>query len=422
MINKREMENHMSRFIKRGFVLVLMLVLMFGLMPFSMAKKKEAKKDEGLTSQARLAIFKAQTAISEENPDEALAILDKYIATQPPVVPLPVYELIAYIWLEKQDFEQARKYFKIMYNAQPDDPKVLRNYAALTYQTERYAEAAILFEKLYEVEEATKPGGALPHAAEAYRLAEDLDNTKRVLERLVGLPGEPEAQWYKVLISICMERKEMRDAERYIIDFLRLNPVQAKYWKHLAWIRMEREEWQTATSDLEISHRVEAPERQREWLILGDLYTTEVNAPLMGARCYRSAYRDNSAEKGYLSISRNYQTAYRYDEAVKTLDEGIKKNPKSATLLFEKGRVLYEACRYKEAVDALKECVKIDPKSGDAYFQMGLAAWTGKEWDTARTAFVQAKRLSERYRSQCDSVIVLLDNLNDEKTELKAAK
>lgn len=412
----------MSQVLKQGFAFNLMLFLMFVLVPFSMAQVKEREKEEGLTTRARLAIFKAQTAISEDNLDEALIILDEYIATQPPVVPLSVYELIAYIWLEKKDLEQARKYFKIMYNAQPDNPNVLRNYASLTYQTERYAEAALLFEKLYEVEDATKPGGLLPNAAQAYMQAEDLDNYKRVLERLVGLPGEPEAQWYQALIGICMERKEMRDAERYIIDFLRLNPVQAKYWKYLAQIRMDREDWQTATSDLEISHRVEAPKRQSEWMILGDLYTTAVNAPLMGARCYKEANKDNSTEKGYLSISRNYQTAYRYDEALETLDEGIKENPKSTALLLEKGRVLYVARRYRAAVATLKECVKTDPESGDAYFQMGLAAWTFKEWDTARTAFVQAKRLSKRYRSQCDSVIDLLDDLNDEKAEVKAAK
>jgi tetratricopeptide (TPR) repeat protein len=410
----------MSKVSKHEFAFGLMLILMFVFMPLSIAQEKEREKEEGMTTRARLAIFKAQTAMSEDNLDEALEILDEYISTRPPVVPLSVYELIAYIWLEKEDLEQARKYFKIMYNAQPDNPKVLRNYASLTYQTENYAEAAVLFEQLYEVEEATKPGGVLPNAAQAYMLAEDLDNAKRVLERLVGLPGEPEARWYEVLIGICMERKEMRDAERYIIDFLRLNPVQAKYWKYLAKIRMGREEWKTATSDLEISHRVEAPKRPSEWLVLGDLYTTEVNAPLMGARCYKEANKDNSTEKGYLSISRNYQTAYRYDEAIQTLDEGIKENPKSTALLLEKGRVLYEACRYKEAVAALKECVKIDPKSGDAYFQMGLAAWTAKEWDTARTAFVQAKRFSKRYRSQCDSVIDLLDDLNDELAAVKA--
>ena len=66
--------------------------------------------------------------------------------------------------------------------------------------------------------------------------------------------------------------------------------------------------------------------------------------------------------------------------------------------------------------------MKKDPKSGDAYFQMGLAAWSLKEWDTARTAFVQARRLSERYSSQCNSVIALLDDLNKEKAELNASE
>ncbi len=412
----------MSQALKKSLTLILIPALLLTFISFVMAQNKEANKEEELTTEARLAIFKAQTAMSEEKIDEALAILDKYIATQPSFVPLSVYELIAYIWLEKKDLEQARKYFRMIYDAQPDDPKILKNYASLTFQTKRYKEAASLFEQLYEVEETTKPGGALPHAAQAYMLADDLDSAKRVLERLVALPGEPDSKWYEVLINICLEREETKDAERYILDFLRLNPVQARYWKLLAQIRMKREDWHTATSDLDISHRVEAPKIQSEWMILGDLYTRAVNAPLMGARCYKSAYSDKNDEKGYLTISRIFQRAYRYDEAVKTLDDGIRKNPMSATLLLEKGRILYEARRYEEAVASLKECVKVDPESGDAYFQMGLAAWTIKEWDTARTAFVQAKRLSERYHSQCDSVIGLLDDLNSEREELEATE
>lgn len=412
----------MSQVLKQGFAFGLMMLLLLVIVPFSMAKNKEEKKEETLTAQATLAIYKAQTAMSEKKLDEALAILDKYIATKPPVVPLRVYEVIGYIWLEKEDFEKARDYFKIMYEIKSDDPKILKNYAVLTIRAERYGEAAILYERLYEIEETAEPGGSLYPAAQAYLLAEDYDNAKRVLVMLVGLPVKPDAKWYEMLIGICVQQEEDKDAERYIIDFLRMNPVQAKYWKYLYQIRAKRNEWETATSDLEISHRVETPKRQTDWKILGDLYLRAVNAPLMGARCYEEAYKDDSDEKGYLWVSRSYQAAYRYDDAIKTLNEGIRKNPGSADLLFEKGRVLYEACRYKEAVEVLEECVKVYPESGDAYFQMGLAAWTLMEWDTARTAFVQAKRLSERYSSNCTAIIALLDDLNEEKAELRAEK
>lgn len=412
----------MSQALKQGFVFSMILFLIFIFIPFSTAKQKEENKEEKLSTEARLAVFKAQTAMSEKKLDEALEILEAYIATRPRVVPLRVHELMGYIWLEKEDMEKARKYFKIMYDAQPGDPKILKNYAILTLRTEQYAEAASLFEKLYEIEETTEPGGSLPQAVQAYILAEDFDNAKRILERLVALPGKPDARWYEALIGICIQKQEDVDAERYIIDFLRMNPVQAQYWKYLYQIRAKREEWPTATSDLEISYRVEAPKRQTDWRVLGDLYYRAVNAPLMGARCYKEAYRGDSDEKGYLSICRVYQTAYRFNDAIKTLDEGISKNPNSATLLFEKGRVLYKARRYKDAISALEECVKIDPKSGDAYFQMGLAAWNLKEWDTARTAFVQAKRFSDRYNAQCSSVIALLDDLNDERAELNAEK
>ena len=412
----------MKKICKKGIPICLMLVFMFIFIPFGMAKEKEAKKGEELTARERLVIFKAQTAMSEKKPDEALVILEKYIESNPSAVPSRVYELIAYIWLEKEDYDQARKYFKIMVDSDPNDPKALKNYAVLTYQTKRYAEAAILFEKLYDIEESTIPGGTLPQAAQSYMLAEDLYNSKRVLVKLIGLPGKPDPKWYEALINVCLEREEDKDAERYIIDFLHLNPAQSNYWKHLAQIRMKREEWVTATSDLEISHRVEAPKRQNEWLVLGDLYTRAVNAPLMGARCYRLAYEKNNDERGYLAISHIYKAAYRFDEAVNVLDQGIGKNPESAALLLEKGKVLYEARYYKDAITVLEECVKIDPESDDAYFQMGLAAWILKEWDTARSAFVRAKQLSDKYSTQCNSLIDLLDDLNEEKNEIMAAK
>ncbi len=408
----------MSQIPKHIFAVTVIIVLVMGFIPVSIAKESGSKEKEKLSTAARLAIYKAQAALSQEKQDDALNVLNEYLEEAPEDVPLRVYELIAHIWLERKDLKKAWENYKIMHDMEPDDPRVLKNYASLTYQTEQFKEAAVLFEQLYIIEEKTKPGGSLPLAANSYMLAEDLDNAKRVLEKLVALPGSPESQWYEVLINICIEKEQDKDAEKYTLDFLRVYPLQAKYWKLLSNLRMKKEEWKTAASDLEISHRVEIPERQKDWLVLGELYVRAVNAPLMGARCYKEAYRGDSDEKGYLDISRIYQRGYRYDEAVKVLDEGIMKNQKSSTLLFEKGRVLYEARRYKESVEALKDCVKAAPESGDAYFQMGLSAWTIKDWDTARTAFVKAEQLSEKYRVQCSSVISILDELNEEKAEV----
>jgi tetratricopeptide (TPR) repeat protein len=405
-------------YIKKISVSVVISAFILCLASFSMAKSGDDKKEDKLSTAARLAAYKARTALSEEKLDDALTILNEYLSEESENAPLSIYELLAHIWLQKKDTLKARKYYKIMYGMAPDDPRVLKNYASLCYQTEQFRESALLFERLYEIEENAKPGGSLPLAANAYMLVEDLDNAKRVLEKLVALPGTPEAQWYDVLINICIEREEDAEAEKYILDFLKIDPVQARYWRYLSHIRMKRDEWKTATSDLEISHRVEVPKNRKDWITLGDLYVRAVNAPLMGARCYEEAYKEENDEKGYLDISRIYQRGYRYDEAVKVLDEGILKNPESSALFFEKGRVLYEARQYKDAVKALEECVKIDPKYGDAYFQMGLAAWTMKEWDTARTAFVQAERLSEKYKVQSRSVISLLDDLNKEKAEI----
>ena len=226
--------------------------------------------------------------------------------------------------------------------------------------------------------------------------------------RLLRLPGTPDPQWYRLIIEISYALEQMADVERYVLEFLTLDPLQSYYWSLLSQIRLDREDLMAGTSDLEIAYRIEAPRRQRQWGNLGELYRY-VSAPLMEARCYEEAYKGDNDPKGYIRIAKAYEDALSYDEAIKTLDEGIKKN-RSADLLFEKGMVLFHAVRFREAINAFKECVKLDRRRGEAYTFMGFAAWSLKSWDEARTAFSDASRIP-KYSAQAKSAMDALDSL-----------
>lgn len=400
---------------KRVFHLGLILCLMFVFIPFAVAQEEE-KEEEKLPTEALKALYEAQLLMNEDQPDAAIARINEYLATQPPDVPARVYMMLGNCWYSKENYEETRKAFEKAHETDPTDANALRNYAAMTYQTERFADAAVLFEKLYEIEDPSKPR-SLWNAASAFYQAEDLKNTKRVLERLLKLPGTPDPDWYKLIIDVCYGLEQMADVERYILEFLKINPLQSYYWSLLSQIRLDRSDLKKGTSDLEIAYRIEAPRRQNQWGNLGELYRY-VRAPLMEARSMEKAYKDNNEPKGFVRIAKAYENALRYDEALKTLNEGIKKNPNSADLLFEKGLLLYHAVRFREAIKAFRECVKLDRKRGEAYTLMGFAAWSLKNWDEARSAFADASRIP-KYRAQANSAMDSLDKLIEIRDEFK---
>jgi len=404
-----------SPFMKRVLHLGLIFCLMVIFVPFAIAQELEEEKEEKLPTDALKALYEAQLLMQEDQYDGAIARLNEYLAKQPPDVPARVYMMLGNCWYAKENFEETRKAFEKAYEIDPSDIITLKNYANVTYQTERFVDAAALWEKLFDMEDPKQPR-TLWYAAGAYYQAEDLKNSKRVLERLLRLPGTPDPQWYKLIIEISYAQEQFADVERYVLEFLTLDPLQSYYWSLLSQIRLDREDLMKGTSDLEIAYRIEAPRRQRQWGNLGELYRY-VRAPLMEARCYEEAYKGDDGPEGYIRIAKAYEDALRYDEAVKILDEGIKKNP-SADLYFEKGQLLYNAARFSEAVEAFEECVKLDRKRGDAYTIMGFAAWSLQNWDKARTAFADASRIP-KYRAQANSAIEALKPLIELRDEVE---
>ena len=405
-----------SPFMKRAFQFGLILCLMFIVVPFTMTQGVEKKEEEKLPTDALKAIYEAQLFMNEEQFDAAIARINEYLATQPLDIPAKVYMVLGNCWWNKENFEETRNAFKKAYEIEPTNESALKNYAVMEYQTERFADAAVLFEKLYEIEEPPS-SKTLFQAAGAYYTAEDYKNTKRVLVMLLGLPGTPDPQWHKMIIEVSYAMEQWAEVERYILEFLKMDPLQSYYWSMLSQLRLDKNELKTGASDLEIAFRIEPPKRQSQWRNLSELYRY-VQAPLMEVRTLKEGYKSDDDPKGYMRIARAYEVALRYDEAVKTLDEGIKKNPSSADLLLEKGMLLYHALRYKEAIEAYKACTKLDPKQGVAYIYWGECAMLLKDWDESRTAFAKASRLP-KYKTQANNAIEGLDRLIKERDEVK---
>jgi tetratricopeptide (TPR) repeat protein len=401
-----------SHELKGALTTALVLCLMVFVVPTAFAEKKEGDKKPDLPKDALKALYLAQQAINDKKYDEAVRELNKYLDTAPEKAPLVVYMMLGHCWYQQGNRVEARKAFGKGHDAYPKDRDVLLNYAVLSYETEQFSEAGKLFEKLYRIKEQ-KERKILFQAAVAYYQGQDLKKAKGALAELLESGDEPDPKWFDMIISICVELKEWQEVERRIVDFLRLIPAQAKYWRLLAQIKLDREDYKAAAGDLEIAYRIELPS-DKEWLDLADLYLY-LNAPLMAIRCMEEGYKGSIPPEGYRKIADAYARTQRFDFAVKYLDEAFKKDP-TARLLFEKGRLLYDAMRYKEAIEVLKECVRMDPKSGEAFMVMGFAAWNLKEWEEARSAFSNASQVP-KYREQALQGVAVMDDLIGARSE-----
>ena len=387
--------------------IALIVILAMVVMPMSAVADQQAEVDVSkLPKEAIKALYLSQQAVQEKNFDESIRVLTEYMAVAQEKIPLPVYQMLGHSYYQKEDIENARKSYKSAFEAFPANAEMLQNFAILSYETERLTEAAGLFEKLYRLK-GEKDKKVLYQAAGIFFQAEKLKDTKRILTELLTSGGELNPKWYEDMIALCIELKKWREAEKWATKFLEWHPDRSEYWRLLAQVRLDREEYRPAASALEIAYRLENA-KKNEWLELSDLYLY-LNAPLMSIRCMKSAYGDKIPEGRKIRIAKTYARTQRFQEAVKCLNAAIEKSP-TAALYYEKGRILYDAMEYEDAIGALDMCAKLDPNYGQAHILAGFAAWNLNAWEKSRSCFAKATTLP-KYRDQANDAVKVLDDL-----------
>ena len=382
------------------------LIVMVALLIFPVAHTAAEIKVSDLPKESIKPLYLAQQALQEKKFDEAIKIVTEYMAVAQEPIPQPAFLILGYAYYSAEDVTKALRTFEKGFHAFPDNPEMLQNYAILTYETGHPFESARLFEKLYRLKNKSDKK-ILYQAAGLYFQAGKLHDAKRVLTELLVSGKSPEDKWYYDMISLCVELKQWDEAEKWAEEYLSRRPGHAKYWRLLAQMQLNREHYRTAAATLEIAYRLENP-KPGDWLELSDLYFY-LNAPLMGVRCIKNAYGDNIPADKMVKIASALARTRRFHEAVKWVDKAYDRN-KKASVLLEKGRILYEERRYKEAQAVLEQCNKLDPKNGQAWILSGFTAWNLQNWSKARDAFASAAELP-KYKAQAGDAVSILDDL-----------
>jgi TonB family protein len=114
--------------------------------------------------------------------------------------------------------DEIIKICKEEYTARPDNIIVMGSYAGALLKNRQYAEAAPLLEKVYTVSES-KPPMQLLTAAHAYYLAKKPAEAKRIIDKMMELPGAPRPEWLASFYQICLTNGDFDEAGIYLESY-----------------------------------------------------------------------------------------------------------------------------------------------------------------------------------------------------------
>jgi hypothetical protein len=418
-----------KRYIRKLFATLVIFMAVCSISPPLFAQ--EGQKEEGgasddgrkMSLEAQQALLEAQRRY-ETNPDDLAAARQPIIDfLKAPVEPIPdtLYSMVGQFWYldEKNDkhIDEANKIYKMAHEKFPENESFLLNYCITTYELERPAEAAPLFEKYYELM-AEKDIKYLEYAAQTFYMAENLKEAKRIFVKMLGLTETPKDNWLLQIIAICQAMEDSKEEEKYIRLALDYFPMEKKYWRYLAQTYLAKEQYTAGTAAFEIATRVALPEKKSEWSTLIDLYNY-LGLPLRSAESIQMGLdllaKESTEEEQQLAIATAYARGARVDKAIAYLDSVIAKAP-SYALKIKKATILYEARRNKEALAALDDCIAAKSNAYDAHFMKGWVAWDMKNWKMAKNAFEESANSREdtiRYNSE--DALEMLASLDEAK-------
>ncbi len=353
-----------------------------------------AAENQYLPSGLRSVLVKAQEAIDKKSYKRAEELVTKYLNKSRKPHHLAYYVLGNACYLDGRPLD-AYSAYRYAYKLNPSYRPVCINLAKVCYDLKKFKEAGNLFLHAYDISEKPDPE-LLYEAGAAYYQGKLYGKAKAVLERLIKENQNIKEAWLKLFVFTCLELKEWNTAEHYLLCFLKKHKTKSTYWKLLAQVRLQRNDYSGAAVALEVAYRL-APPSSWKWKELADIYLY-IGVPLKAARCLEKAYGKNPSPGQLDKIAKTYAEAHRVEKAVLYYTKALSRKP-SASRWLEIAKLYYRNGMWKEATRALEESLKLDSRNGLAHLLLGYSSWNlGNE--TLALKELHAASKYEKYRDQ----------------------
>jgi tetratricopeptide (TPR) repeat protein len=334
---------------------------------------------------------------------QAAAVLQTYMDEAGEAAPPQVWTYLGGALYQNGDVDKAARIFCSGHEVYPDNSLLCLNAGNTLYELERFAEAAPLLEKAYGLQQPSKPEW-LYQAGAAYYQGKTFGESARVLQRLLKSTATPRKEWIRLAIHALLESGRAPEAESLLLNYLAISPQEADYWRLLAKLYMEREQFERAGAALEICYRL-APPSLNDMEQLASLYNYR-NAPLLAASTLKTAYGQSPSREQTLRVAALLASAGRTSQAVDYLDTYLGAGQGA----LEKGKYLYGARRFEQAESEFRKLLSLEDQP-EARFYLALCAWERTDWKAARRELERIAEL-KAFRAKTSSYLTVLADLD----------
>jgi tetratricopeptide (TPR) repeat protein len=204
----------------------------------------------------------------------------------------------------------------------------------------------------------------------------------------------PRESWYRLLLSLYLERQDYVDALALLDDIVLTYPKKA-YWSQIAAIYSELDNMPKSLAAQQLAKYEGFLTEDRDLTRLAQMYMVE-GLPHRGAEIMRAGLEDGSIEptkQAFQTYSDTLLQSREWELAVLPLEKAAELND-SGSLFVRLAQVNLQLGRWADARSSLDQAFDKGELSdeGQAHVLYGIAAFNDRKWSSATRAFNRAQR------------------------------
>jgi tetratricopeptide (TPR) repeat protein len=307
-----------------------------------------------------------------------------------------IHQMLGTLAAQDEDYEKALGHLEdcIAEDALQPEEQLRSLYLVGQLQTmlERYDDAVATLESWISQVEAPAPGSYYTLAVTYYQAgrAEDALEPAR---KAVEMSEEPREAWYRLLLSLYLERQEYENALGLLDDMIISFPSRA-YWQQMAAIYSELDLMGKSLAVQQLAKMEGFIESDRDLTRIAQMYMVE-GLPHRGAEVMKKGLEDGSIEptrQAYQTYSDTLLQSREWELALEPLTKAAEL-AEDGSLYMRVAQVNLQLGRWSEARDALSLAFEKGglADEGQAHVLYGIAAANDKKWAMAVRSFNRAK-------------------------------
>jgi tetratricopeptide (TPR) repeat protein len=312
-----------------------------------------------------------------------------------------ILQMLGSMAAEQEEFEKALDYMErcIAEEAlQPEDQlRSLYLVGQLQTMLERYDDALVTLESWIAQVEVPAPGSYYVLAVTYYR-AERPDDALASIKKAVELSNDPREAWYRLLLSLHLERAEYTEALLLLDDIILKYPAK-NYWSQMAAIYAQLDDMSKSLATQQLAKGEGYVTESRDLTRVAQMFMVE-GLPHRGAAVMKQGIEDGSIEKSeraYQTLSDTLLQSREWEEALEPLSMAAELH-KDGSLYVRLAQVNLQLGRWSDARTSLNLAFEKGDLSdeGQAHILFGIAAANDKKWKASIAAFRRAEQFENK--------------------------